>query len=95
MIAASAAIFAADGERESERARRRLGGRLSRLNEAALIADALLTYRQSIAQKTHARLFATELTGQNISWTATDSRSCSATAATRPRCVSIRWRPGG
>ena len=52
--------------RERARIHRRLRRRLARLNEAALIADALLAERQAIAYETHARLFETELTVQNI-----------------------------
>lgn len=66
VIASSADVFTAAAGRERQRTRRRLQRRLARLNEAALIADALLIERQAIAHETHARLFETELTVQNI-----------------------------
>jgi hypothetical protein len=52
--------------RERERLRVRLHRRLNRLNETALIADALLEEHAAIADDAHARLFDAELGLQNI-----------------------------
>ena len=51
---------------ERRRTRRRLARRLNRLNEGALIADALLETNAPIADEAHARLFDSELIMQNI-----------------------------
>jgi MFS family permease len=66
VIVCSAQLFTAEDDRERRRIRRRLHRRLARLNEAALIADALLASHAEIAQHTHEQLFQTELGVQNI-----------------------------
>jgi Fusaric acid resistance protein-like len=66
VIVCSARLFTTEDDREHRRVRRRLHRRLARLNEAALIADALLATHAEIAQSTHERLFETELGVQNI-----------------------------
>jgi Fusaric acid resistance protein-like len=66
VIVCSAQLFIAEGDRERRRVRRRLHRRLARLNEAALIADALLATHPETAQHTHEQLFQTELGVQNI-----------------------------
>jgi uncharacterized membrane protein YgaE (UPF0421/DUF939 family) len=66
VIVCSAQLFTAANDRERRRVRRRLHRRLARLNEAALIADALLATDAEIAQHTHEQMFQTELGVQNI-----------------------------
>ena len=65
-LAAAGELWAAPGERERSRARRRLARRLNRLNEAALIADALLAAPEWSTEEAHARMFDVELDVQNI-----------------------------
>jgi hypothetical protein len=66
VIAGASAAMVAGSVRERRRAQLKLRRRLARLNEAALIADALLGEAPETAVATHSRLFETELTVQNI-----------------------------
>ena len=66
VIATSAELYEVHDPGELGRARRRLARRLNRLNEAALIADALLESDVPVALEAHTRLFDAELCVQNI-----------------------------
>jgi hypothetical protein len=66
VIVSAAEMFESASERGHERTRRRLDRRLNRVNEAALIIDALLSDHAEIAHEVHARLFETEVAVQNI-----------------------------
>ena len=66
VVVAAAELYGGVAGAERERTRRRLGRRLNRLNESALIADALLETNAPIAHEAHARLFDSELIVQNI-----------------------------
>jgi hypothetical protein len=66
IVAAADLYETRPGSSPYRRARRRLDRRLTRLNEAALLIDGLLAEHTEIAHETHARLFDTELTVQNI-----------------------------
>jgi uncharacterized membrane protein YccC len=66
VIVAAASMYEAETDAERERAKRRLRARLNRLNEAALIGDALLGEHATIAEEAHGRLFQAELALQNI-----------------------------
>ena len=66
VIVAAERLFDSQSDGARRRAQRRLRKRLTRLNEVALIVDGLLGEHVEIADDTHARLFQTELTVQNI-----------------------------
>ena len=66
VVVSAAQLYGGLAGAERERTRRRLGRRLNRLNESALIADALLETNAPIAHEAHARLFDSELIVQNI-----------------------------
>jgi uncharacterized membrane protein YccC len=71
VIAAAAELFDADGPRSRERARRRLHRRLTRLNETALVIDAMIGVPDALdgdrsPLAAHHALFSTELVVQNV-----------------------------
>ena len=66
VIVSAAQMFESASERGRNRTRQRLRRRLIRVNEVALISDALLGDHAEIAHEVHARLFETEVTVQNI-----------------------------